>query len=254
MKLTNKYNLPQAFLRAALNDPYDRGEADFSVTELLNPPRAQALKLTHKDELEEDCSDRVFAILGQSVHKILERAARVEDLVERRVYGMFGEHMLTGQIDLLERDRKVLSDWKVTKAYPFTKKGGKGQKPEWIAQLNMQLELLRMNELDADKLQIVGIIKDWTEACTDPYNKMKYMEGYPPAEIVTIDIPMWPREKTQGFIRERMKAHLDARKALPECTPAETWGSNRCRSYCSVSKFCLQYQTSLKTGLTKEVV
>lgn len=253
MRLTNKYNLPAAFLRAAENDPYDRGEADFSVTELLNPPRAQALKAIHKDELEEDCSDRVFAILGQSVHKILERAARPEDIVERRLYGSFIGNVLTGQIDLLETDRKVLSDWKVVKSYPFTKKGGRGQKPEWIQQLNMQLELLRMNDLDAERLQIVGIIKDWTEACLDPYNKHKYMEGYPEAEIVTIDIPIWPREKTQNFIKERIEAHIAARFNLPQCTPTETWGGNRCKSYCSVATFCSQYQASKKTGLTKEI-
>ena len=250
MKYTNKYNLPESIVRAIKNDQYDRGFCDFTVTGLLKPPRASALEKLHWDDLEEDVSDRIFSLLGQATHSVLERSARPGiDVVEKRFFADFLKYRVSGQIDLLEMDQGRLSDFKVTKAYPFTNKGGKGLKPEWIAQLNMQLELLRQNELDAKTIQIVGILRDWDEKCTDPYNKLKYMAGYPAAEITTVEIPIWSRDKTQAFIESRIVAHVQAQTELPACTSSETWGGNRCRAYCSVAPFCSQFQKSKKTGI-----
>lgn len=250
MKITNKFNLPESIVRAMKNDKYDKGNADFSVTGLLKPARAAALEGLHEDEISEDVSDRIFALLGQATHSVLERSARPEiDLVEKRYFATFNGYVLSGQIDLLERDSGVLSDFKVTKAYPFTNKGGKGRKPDWDAQLNMQLELLRQNGLDAKKLQIIGILRDWDERCTDPYNKLKYMTGYPEAEIAAVEVPIWDRVKSQKFIEERIKVHVSARENLPLCSSSETWGGNRCKAYCSAAPFCLQFIEGKKTGI-----
>jgi hypothetical protein len=250
LKYTNKYGVPESVVRAIKNDSYDKGQADFSVTGLLKPARAARLEELHKHELEEDVSDRIFSLLGQSVHSVLERSARPDsDLVEKRFFTKIEGVVLSGQIDLLERDTNTLSDFKVTKAYPFTSKGGKGQKPEWIQQLNMQLELIRSNGYDATKLQIVGIIRDWDKRCTDPYQKLKYMAGYPEAEIAVVEMPIWDRDKTESFIKSRIEAHVKAKDALPLCTPAETWGGNRCKGYCTAAPFCTQFQESKKTGL-----
>lgn len=253
MRLTNTYNLPASILRALENDPYDKGDADFSVTGLLKPARVSALEAIHKDQLEEDASGRIFALLGQATHSILERSARPGlDLVEKRFKAQFGDYTVSGQIDLLELDNGVLSDFKVTKAYPFSTKGGKGKKPEWMAQLNMQLELLRCNGYEAKRLQIVGILRDYDEKCNDPNNKMKFMSGYPKAEIITSEIDIWPREMIQAFIRERIKAHVEARVNLPKCTSLETWGGNRCKGYCPVAEFCDQYKKAKTTGIIEE--
>jgi len=248
MKLTNNSGLPEAFVRAVKNDPYSKGDADFSVTELLKPPRARALEIKYKDEIIEDARDRVWAVLGQSVHYILMQSARDGDIVERRFSSEFLGMKVAGQIDLLETDTKTLSDWKVTKAYPFTKKGGSGLKDEWVAQLNMQLELLRGNGLDATRLQIVGILKDFDEAKTKVGSK-RFELGYPKAEIVAVEMPMWDRERTQAFIKQRVRAHHTAARELPLCGAEETWGGRRCARYCPASAFCDQYQSALKTGI-----
>ena len=246
MKITNNFGLPEAFRRAVENDGYNKGEADFSITELIAPARQRALQKRYDSQLEEDCSSKAFSLFGQSVHHVLERAARPGvDLAEKRFFAPFEVddeiYTLSGQIDLLSdyKSKAALSDWKTTKLYPFTKKGGLGQKPEWIAQLNMQLELLRINGLDANSLWIVGILRDW-----GPKNKAEV-----PREVATVSIPIWPREKTQAFIIERMRAHLNAIKVLPECSKAEVWGGRRCLDYCNVSAWCAQYQQSKQTGL-----
>lgn len=234
MRITNKHGLPEAFVRAVQNDPYSKGDADFSVTGLLAPPRQTVLISKHKDDLEEDAKNRVWSTFGQSVHYILQKSARPGDLVEKRFFADFEQFVVSGAIDLLEFDTLVLSDWKVTKAWAFSKKNGGGKKPEWIAQMNMQLELLRRNGYDAKELNIVAILKDW--------DAMSLKDGYPPAEIVKVDIPMWPREKTVDFILERIQAHKEAEKSLPSCSSADTWSGRRCESYCAAAPVCEQYQ------------
>jgi hypothetical protein len=47
--LTNKHGLPEAIVRAVMNDPYDRGNCDFTVTQLLQPP--QLARLTRENDI-----------------------------------------------------------------------------------------------------------------------------------------------------------------------------------------------------------
>src|SRR5690606_35269178 len=70
-------------------------------------------------------------------------------------------YKISGQTDSLSLTDDVLTDWKFVTAWKF--KNGKANDPDWVAQLNMQLELLRQNGLNASKLQIVGLLRDWSK-------------------------------------------------------------------------------------------
>lgn len=239
MKLTNKSNLPQALYDAVLNDAYSKQGADFSITELLKPPRQRALQIKHFDEIEEDVEDRLWALYGQVAHLILERANR-KDLAEKRFFMSLGNMTISGQLDTLDLESGVLRDFKFTTVWGFMR--GSPIKPEWIAQLNMQLELLRQNNLDAKELQIVGLLRD--------YQKSKAKESrYPKNQIAILNIPLWERAQTIDFIMSRMEMHINALKELPNCDAEETWAGRRCKDYCSVSQFCSQYQQAKKTGI-----
>jgi hypothetical protein len=214
MNLTNRNNFPEALVRAIANDKYSKGDSDFSVTELLQPPRIRALKIKHSHEIVEDVEDRLWSLYGQIVHSILERANEV-DLVEKRFTGNFGDHTVSGQIDSLVLKDGILSDWKFSTAWAF--KVNQDPKPEWTAQLNMQCELLRQNGIEVKKLQIVGLIRDWQ------IRDAKNNPDYPQAQVVTQNIEMWPSAKTQSFIAMRIALHKAAEKELPECSSEETW-------------------------------
>lgn len=279
MKLTNKLNLPEAIVAAIANDPYSKGDCHFSVTELLQPPRARALKIKHAHELQEDVSDRLWALYGQVAHTILERA-NLLDLSEKRFFAEINGVKISGQIDTLAIKDGVLSDYKFTTSWGF--KTDSPPKPEWISQLNMQAHILRLNDIVASKLQIVGLLRDWQirEAQNNP--------GYPQAPIAVIDIPMWSAEQTEAFINERVSVMRAAEVSLPLCTASERWAKNdtyavmkkgvkrahslqysidtaekmakdvggyvqfragestRCKSYCNCNIFCGQYQDSIK--------
>jgi len=278
MKITNRSNLPDALVRAIENDPYDKGDSDFTATGLLKPARIVALEKRHAHEIEDDAEDGLYRLYGQVAHGILERA-NMNDLAEKRFFAPFEVngtvYKVSAQLDTLSLSDGPLSDFKFTTAWGF--KSDKPPKPEYVAQLNIQLELLRVNGLDATKLQIIGLLRDWQirDAKNDP--------NYPQAPVAVMSIPMWSRAQTQAFIKMRIAAHLDAARELPECSPDERWakpdqwavvkgkrainggvqlkqevaesiaarnpgtfvqhrpGENtRCQSYCSVAQFCTQ--------------
>lgn len=283
MNLTNRSNLPDAILKAIRNDSYSKGESDYSVTELLQPPRVSALKRKHKHEIEEDAEDLIYRLYGQIAHGILERANE-NDLVEKRFFGKFQGKIISAQIDTLSLKNKILTDYKFSTVWKF--KLNMPPDPAWEAQLNVQLELLRQNGYDAEKLQIVGLIRDYRIR-----EARDFVATYPKSPIVIVPIEIWPREKTVSFINMRVQAHIDAEIMLPQCTHDERWAkpdiwavvkggravpgglqfsreaavemsshipgtkvelrpseSIRCMNYCSVNKFCDQYLSTIKRG------
>ena len=86
-KITNIHNLPAAIVAAVQNDPYTGG-GDISTTKLIDSPQVRVLGAAHKDAISVDVSERVWALLGQAVHTILERAGLREAgmVVEERLY------------------------------------------------------------------------------------------------------------------------------------------------------------------------
>lgn len=239
MILTNKNNLPEAIVKAVKNDRYDAGDSDFTPSSLNIPSRAFALKRKHWDELTEDVSDRFWALLGQLGHQLLERA-NMNDLAEKRFFGKFGDFKVSAQIDSLCLENGVLSDFKFSTAWAFM--AGRPAKPEWASQMNIQLELLRQNGMDASKLQIVGLLRDWQI-------KEAGKGRYPAQPIAIVDVPMWGRQETVDWVEARIKSHMSAMDSLPLCTDEETWSGRRCGSYCVCSSVCEQY---LKTKQNKQ--
>lgn len=249
MKFTNKYNLPQAFVRAVVNDSYSKGASDYSATGLANPPRVNALMHKYAGEVEVDVSSRVASIIGQGAHSIAERAARPEiDICEERIFAKFlvdgVEYTVSAQLDLYERDSKTMYDWKTTKAYAFSKKAGSGKKPEWVDQLNIGAELLRRNGEDPQALRIIAMLKDFKDAEAGK-------GGMPESEVVEVELPLWSSEQATAHIESRIRLQIAALKELPLCTTKENWGGRRCGKWCDASSVCSQYQESLKTGLLK---
>jgi hypothetical protein len=100
MRITNKLGLPSSIVRAVQNDPYTRGKADISVTGLIGPARKRQLEINHLDELEEDAAERLWALLGQIAHGLLERAETTAVTEERLFIERYG-WVISGQFDRL---------------------------------------------------------------------------------------------------------------------------------------------------------
>lgn len=244
---TNVHGLPEAFVRAALNDSYNKGLSDFSATGLAQLPRASALIEKYKGDpaLVVDVSSRVATIIGKGSHVTAEAAARPGiDLCEMRMFARFEvdgkTYIVSAQLDLFETDSMRLLDWKTTKAYAFSKKTGGGRKDEWVEQLNIGAEILRRNGHHPKKLTIIAMLKDWSE--------FEAGKSHPDSEVVSVDLPLWTSERATKHIEERIRLHVAARESLPECSSKETWGGRKCRRWCDAKSVCSQFKQMQRTG------
>lgn len=219
MRITNETGLPAAIVAAVVNDDYDRGRSDYTVTQLIDSPRRVRLLRDHDDEIEVDAADMLYALWGQSTHTVLERA-NVIDAVEDRLYVEFDGVTLGGKFDTLAlTDQpgygRVLSDYKLVRTWEVIN----GPKEEKHQQLNILGWMARKQGYRVDRLEAVMMMRDWS-----PREKRRKGNDYPPHPIIRFFIPTWPDEKTEAFIRERIALHLRAADgAIPECSDAERW-------------------------------
>ena len=214
-KLTNVHGLPQSIVEAVANDPYTGG-GDISATKLIDSPRISELSRQHHDKITVDVSERVWSLLGQAVHTILERAGlRAEGMVaEQRLFADIMGWKVSGQFDVMDLELQKISDYKVTTVYK-----ARGS-DKWTQQLNVLRWLAHQNGYTVNKLEIIAIFRDWrkTEAERNP--------EYPRAAIQAIEIPVWDLDVAQEYLDERVYLHQQARKGQPSyCTDEERWYS-----------------------------
>ena len=215
MKITNLRNLPQAYVNAVTFDDHKKGKG-FSVTEMIKPLRMIWLRKRHEDELVEDASKRVWALLGQAIHAILERNAEKDSLQEEYLSAEINGVELTGTPDLLNSSG-LLSDWKLTTAWSAVY--GSRIK-DYTEQLNCYAWLYAKHGFIAKKAEVVAIYRDWDQ------NKI-YSKNYPQYNMERVDIELWLPETQEAFISKRindiMKYEHTPDNELPLCTPDEKW-------------------------------
>jgi hypothetical protein len=267
MNLTNLLGLPDAFVAAVKNDPYTGG-GDISVTKLIDAPQRRVLYSKFKDFVVEDVSDRVWALMGQAVHTVLERAG-TSALVEERLFMEVNGWKLSGQFDRLHVADKTIQDWKVTSTYK-----AEGD-DSWTKQLNILRMLAIHNGHDIERLQVVAIFRDWQRS------KAERDEKYPQSNVKIIELPVWSNEYAMQYITDRVSMHQSAVKGEEVlCSDDERWyagttyalmkegnkratkvaekkedlgepakgffieerkgGYRRCEGYCEVAPFCPQ--------------
>jgi hypothetical protein len=224
MKITNHYGLPETLVRAVLDDEYDRGDSVMSVTQLIAPPRVVLLQNVNADKLEQDVVQRVPALLGTAVHKIIEKgsAGVPGHIVEERMFAEVLGWKISGAVDL-QIDKGdgtwAINDWKVTSVYSVI-----SDKPEWEQQLNCYAYLSYLaHGRVVSSLKIVAILRDWQR------KQAELKPDYPQAQIAVVDIPVWTPMQQKTFVEDRVALHQAAQKAvdngepLAYCTDQERW-------------------------------
>ena len=216
MEYTNKLNLPESIARAVSNDPYTNGGADISVTGMIGPARKRRLEIDNNSLLVTDVADRIWSLYGQIVHGILERADLGDDQVisERRLFIKRHGWNLSGQFDrLILAGKTTLQDYKFTSVY-----AAKEVKPEYEAQGNLYKLMLEEHGYPVEKVEIICVLRDWSKVQARTRG-----EDYPQKPVVVLDVPIWPKEKTEAYITDRLMVHGNAQTNLPTCSPQETW-------------------------------
>jgi len=222
MKITNKNNLPDTFLSFARDGKYDKGNADISVTTLIDSPRINILKGQNKGEIESDVSDMIWPLLGTAVHHMLESGpAKGNVTMEERLFVNINGWALSGAIDHQEEiDGKIhISDYKVTSVWSVIY-----GKEEWVKQLNCYAQMVRMaKDKEVGSVRIIAILRDWNrrDAMLKP--------DYPKSPVATVEIPLWPEAQAIEYLHDRIEVHQDAqmmwdtKEAVVNCSDDERW-------------------------------
>tara|TARA_Y100001938_G_C8012982_1_gene391050 strand:- start:278 stop:1033 length:756 start_codon:yes stop_codon:yes gene_type:complete len=165
------------------------------------------------DQIVEDCSDRLFSLMGQAMHHVLERGGDVDGkrMIERRLYANVEGWTLSGQVDLWEDN--ILSDYKFTSVWETMN----GLKEEKVQQLNVLAWLCNQNNIPVDEVQIVALYRDYSKS------KARFERDYPQHQIGILKADLWDEDEQREFIEEKIREHQDAREWLPLCTSAEMW-------------------------------
>ncbi|HEX8175822.1 MAG TPA: hypothetical protein VF543_11945 [Pyrinomonadaceae bacterium] len=272
MRITNLTSLPEPLV-SAVSRKREPKPGQISVTELISPPQMRALTIKHWAELTEDASDRIWATMGQLMHKLLEEHGRESSshLIEHTLSSEVEGVTVTGTLDLYHRDG-VLTDYKFVSVWTTID----GVKREWEQQLNLYAELLRRHDYPVNRLQLVAIYRDWSKTRAQD-------SSYPQSQVCVFEVSLWPADEAAKFLEERVRLHRLAESGeFIECTSEERWerptkyalmkrgrksavrlfdtqeeaatavhqsdhyvemrpgSSTRCESYCAVSAFCPQ--------------
>lgn len=258
---------------------YDSGNSDYTVTQLLNPPRIAILKKRHWNKIEEAASSRIWSVFGSAIHYMIERHSTDASLTEQRYFMHINNRNVSGQIDCYNDG--VLSDYKVTSAWSIVH----GSKTEdWTMQLNMCALLMEEAGYTVHTLQITALLKDWDK------HKAKIDRSYPQCAMVVIPIMRMKNDQIKTWMQQRV-CQFDVNDLLMDdllepCSSEEMWESpskyavmkegrksavrlfddpqnaetflkekgkdhyvqirlgdrRRCSEYCPVNKFCSQFK------------
>ena len=221
MKVTNVHNVPAPLVTLAEAQYYSKGKAQYSVTELMSPPRVRRLQELHDADRVQDVSDMLWSLLGSALHVVMERGDTPGWLTEERLFTELDGITISGAIDLQEvtEDGIIITDYKFTSAWAVM-----NEKIEWEQQLNVYKLLVEwVKKEKVIGLRICALVRDFSRHDT--------REGYPASPIHMVDIPMWDNNKTIEYLKSRLEAHRDSKvaadfkDALPLCSPEERWMS-----------------------------
>jgi len=218
---TNKDNLPSYMCRAveAMADNHDIGDADISITEVLDEPLVRHLKRKYGDTVKVDYSHRLLMLDGAMMDRLVFEYAPANAITHYRDEIEINGWKVSGELDILEPDKEnpehlILSDCKRSAR-------GLGKKErrvyDYTAQVNGYLEILRRNRPElasrVTKLRILNWCRAWNVMRKEP-------------SIEWIKVPIWSSERITELLTERVKYHQEwdgSETAPPKCDEHHRW-------------------------------
>jgi hypothetical protein len=217
MTITNRLNLPAGLVKAVSTERHNAARC-LSATTLLQGTKQIILTDRHWNELEDDVSDRIWAIWGQAVHSLLEHEGE-NDFTEQEIACKAGDITITGRIDNYNMATGTICDYKTASV----NKVKFNDFSEWRAQGMIYAWLLARNSFPVERCRFIALLKDHskTEARRD--------RRYPEKPIFVYEFNVTPDRlfKTGQFIRDKAQEYeayqkLDDDK-IPPCLPEQRW-------------------------------
>ena len=225
MIYTNNHNLPLPAFKAFTTNSYDKGDSDYSVTELNNSPRIAFLKKRHNDVLMSDAMDNLWSMRGTAMHNVMENAEVEGSIIEKRIYidvlgkkvGAKPDYVWPFRVNSEGVTEYELLDWKDTSYYAIKD----GPKDDWVKQLNVYSYGLRLAGVDIRSIRVMAIMRDWSR------NDSKFKVGYPQSAVALLEIPQWQDNTIIEMLEQRVALFEDFKDVpddeLPACSREERW-------------------------------
>ena len=221
MKITNKMNLPLAFVEMAKSD-YTPTPKRYSATALLKGIREVILERRHGEEIEQDVSDMIWLLFGTAVHSVLEHQTEgATEFKETYVEMPVGDYKVSGRFDLYDAATQTITDYKTCSVWKVVH----NDFDDWKKQLLIYAAIMNYTGFPVKRGQIVAMMKDHSKS------KAKFDPTYPQFPVLQIRFDFSDKdfEGINAFIRERLMQISAAEKLpddeLPVCTLEERFNS-----------------------------
>ena len=220
MIITNKLNMPEAYVKAIQNSRHNADKC-LSATTLLKGTKEIILTDRHFDEIEVDAADEVWAVFGTAVHAILEHQEDEAFKEESFSVGVF-DYKVTGKVDRYDMKNETIEDWKTASVWKVLYKDF----DDWKKQGLIYAYLLKQSGLNVRHIRFIALLKDHSK--TD----VKRRADYPQSSVYIYEFDVLPEELTgiEALIKAKvLEVSCNADKKDDEiagCTPSERWSSD----------------------------
>jgi hypothetical protein len=216
MKITNKLNLPAGLVKTVSTDRHNEPGC-ISATTLLQGVKQIILSDRHWDELEDDVSDRIWAIWGTAVHSLLEQEGE-NDFTEQEMSYPVGDITVTGCIDNYDMQNGIICDYKTASVW----KVKFNDFNDWYNQGMIYAWLLAKNGFTVKQCRFT-LLKDHSK--TDAVRDYQYPKN--PVFVYEFDVSFLNLLKIEKYIKNKVWEYvrclaLRDDDILP-CTPDERW-------------------------------
>ena len=208
---------------------YDNWGSDYTVTQLIRPPRIVQLEKRHQEYFdnlpftEDTLTKQLKSFKGTAIHSWFERMLwkyinshpNCGYMQEKRIWDRICDRKISGKFDCFRNG--ALYDWKTTSVW----KRIFGQLDDYENQLNLYAYLLGTCGVKVTALFIIAWYMDW--------DKFKiYQKDYPPKEIEQIHIRnLWTPDQQKRYLFDLIEAQKK-NETLPDdqldkCKPEDMW-------------------------------
>ena len=220
MKVTNKLNLPAAFVNAVSVRRHNEPDC-FSATTLNKGAKEIILTDRHFEEIEIDAADSVWAVWGTAVHALLESQPD-NNFHEESFKVPVCNSFVTGQVDSYDMEHATIFDWKTASVWKvqFADFG------DWYKQGMTYAWLLKQSGLEVRHCVFIALLKDHSKT------KAKTDASYPQSPVFKYEFDVTDEELAQteariiAKVREIEEAYKQGDDDIEPCSADERWADN----------------------------